>query len=35
MKRRERFNSEKQRSCLEVLEVIERAESDSLYTKAA
>lgn len=34
MKRRERFNSEKQRSCLEVLEVIKRAESESLYTKA-
>ena len=34
IKRRKRFNDEKQQNHLEFLEVIRKAESESLYTKA-
>ena len=34
IKRRKRFNDEKQQNCEEFLGVIRKAESESLYTKA-
>ena len=34
IKRRKRFNDERQQNCRELLEVIWKAESESRYTKA-